>query len=155
MNLNIQIKFAKIYSNFLNEVHTPKDISELIETIRYNSSNISYQAKKTLLQIPLCVLEDQVQLKDYKTWVSNNSSYFAGNCSFEPFHSTFNSGNFDLKTMYDYLKDIISDSQKINSDFCLRNIEVTFRDDVVTEQYSTFKESGKIYARIMEQAFDC
>lgn len=57
--------------------------------------------------------------------------------------------------MVECLNEIISDSAKLHSDFCLRNIEVTFLDDVVVKEYSNFKESGKLFVRIMDKAFNC
>lgn len=155
MELQTQIKFAKIYSKFYNEEHTPTDVGELIETIRYNKRFISDDAKKLLLQIPLCVLEDQVEIKNSATWAKQNGDYFAENYVQEPIHSRFKSNNFDLDIMVECLNEIICDSSKLNSDFHLRNPEVTLRDDVTIKKLSNFKESGKLFARIMDKAFDC
>lgn len=155
MDLQIQVKFAEIYSKFQHEEHTPSDIGKLIEILRMNKKDISDNAKKILLSIPLCVLENQVELTNQNTWSSENGSYFAGNYAQEPFHSRFESGNFTLSIMVECLNEIISDSSKLNSDFHLRNPEVTLRDDVKVKGYSNFKESGKIFARIMDKAFDC
>lgn len=155
MNLQTQIKFANIYSKFQNETHTPNDVGRLIEILRMNKHSISDNAKKLLLQIPLCVLENQVELISPTDWASKNSSYFSGNYAQEPLHSRFSSKNFNLDIMVDCLNEIISDEAKLNSDFHLRNPEVTLRDDVCVKKYSNFKESGKIFARIMGKAFDC
>lgn len=112
--------------------------------------------KKIILSIPLCVLESQVELiEDVADWSSKNTSYFAGNYAQEPLHSTFSSGNFELDIMVKCLNEIISDNFKLNSDFHLRNPEVTLRDDVKVKENSNFKESGRIYARIMDKAFEC
>ena len=64
MELQTQIKFADIYSKFSNEKHTPSDIGKLIEVLRNNKQSISDESKKLLLQIPLCVLENQVEIKN-------------------------------------------------------------------------------------------
>lgn len=57
--------------------------------------------------------------------------------------------------MVECLKEIISDSSKLNSDFHLRNLEVTLQWDVSLKDYSNFKESGKLFANIMDKAFNC
>lgn len=156
MDLKIQTEFANIYSKCLNEQQTVQDISNLIVKIRNNARFMSDEAKKLLLQIPLCVLETQVKLKQDKSiWASENGHYFAGNYAQEPIHSRFSSEDFDLDIMVDCLKEIMSNPNLLNSDFNLRNPEVTLENDVVTKQDSNFKESGKQFARIMEKAFDC
>lgn len=154
MDLQTQIKFANIYSKFYNEEHTPADVGKLIETIRYNIRFISDNAAKLLLQIPLCVLENQVKIKNIDDWANQNGSYFAGNYAQEPIHSRFESKKFDLSIMVECLNDIITDTSKLHSDFHLRNPEVTLQHDVIIKEYSNFKESGKLFARIMDKAFD-
>lgn len=156
MNLNIQIKFASIYSKCLSEQQTVQDIGDLVLIIRNNRTSISDNAKKILLQIPLCVLETQVNLKeDNSIWASKNGKFFAGNYTKEPIHSKFSSENFDLSIMVDCLNEIMSAPQLLNSDYNLRNPEATLRDHVTPNPYSNFYESGKLFARIMEKAFDC
>lgn len=153
MNLNTQIQFADFYSKFLNETHTMSDIGLLIQRIRENKHDISDDAAKILLQIPLCVLENQSEIKNEVLWAKSNGSYFSGNYAQEPFYSKFNSCTFDLNTIIECLMDIMSDDSKLKSDFHLRNPEVTLCHDASVKVYSSFKESGKIYARIMEEAF--
>ncbi|MCM1186671.1 MAG: hypothetical protein NC251_01780 [Lachnoclostridium sp.] len=155
MELQTQIKFANIYSKFYNEEHTPADVGKLIEILRQNKQSISDESKKLLLQIPLCVLKNQVEVKNVTDWASQNGHYFAGNYAQEPLHSRFESNNFDLNIMVDCLNEIISDSTKLHSDFHLRNPEVTLQHDVSIKNYSNFKESGKLFAHIMEKAFNC
>ena len=154
MELQTQIKFADIYSKFYNEEHTPADVGKLIEILRHNRQSISDDSKKLLLQIPLCVLEKQVEVKNIVDWANQNGHYFAGNYAQEPLHSCFESNSFDLNTMVDCLKEIISDSVKLNSDFHLRNPEVTLLYHVSIKNYSNFKESGKLFAHMMDKAFD-
>lgn len=154
MDLQTQVKFANIYSSLHNETHTLDDISKIIETLRHNSRNISDKAKIILLQIPLHVLINQVEITDIYAWRKNNSNYFSGNWKEEPLHSKYKSGNFDLSTIVESLQTIMSDTKLLNSDFHLRNPEVTLRDDVTVKQYSNFKESGKIFARLMDKAFE-
>lgn len=154
MNINTQIVFSNIYSKFCSETHSPADIGTLIELIRYHKQEISDDAKTTLLQIPLCALKNQLDVPDEYSWAIKNGDYFAGNYSDEPLHSQFDSKKFDLSIMVDCLEAILADTKKLNSDFCLRNPEVTLTHDVVVKEYSNFKESGKIYALVMEKAFN-
>lgn len=70
MELQTQIKFANIYSKFYNEEHTPSDIGKLIETIRNNKHLITDTAAQLLLQIPLCALESQVEVKNSLAWAN-------------------------------------------------------------------------------------
>ncbi len=155
MELQTQIKFAQLYSKFYNEEHTPSDAGKLIEILRENKHFISDTSAQLLLQIPLCVLENQVELKDADNWASANGSYFSGNYAQEPYHSIFAKGDFNLEDVVNCLKEIISDSSKLNSNFHLRNPEVTLQHDVNVKEFSNFKESGKLFARIMDKAFDC
>lgn len=156
MDIKVQNKFASIYSKCINEQQTVQDIGTLIVEIRNNAKSISDEAKKILLQIPLYVLENQVELKeDSSTWASKNGYYFAGNYAQEPIHSRFSSEKFELDIMVDCLKEIMSNSNLLNSDFHLRNPEVTLTSDVTTKNGSKFKESGKLFASIMERAFAC
>lgn len=154
MDLATQVKFAAVYSDFCNETHTPTDVSMIIQAIRENKRVISDEAKITLLQIPLFVLGNQVELKDEDFWSKKNGDYFAGNWKEEPLHSKFISTDFDLTTIEKGLQLIMGDPKLLNSDLYLRNPEVTLRDDVRVKEYSSFKESGKIFARLMEKAFD-
>lgn len=93
--------------------------------------------------------------ENVSTWSSKNAAYFSGNYAQEPLHSSFKSGDFKLDIMVKCLNEIISDNGKLNSDFHLRNPEVTLRDEVKVKEGSNFKESGRIYARIMDKAFEC
>ena len=155
MELQTQIKFANIYSKFYNEEHTPADVGELINLLRENRYSISDESKRLLLQIPLCIFENQVEIKNISDWAEQNGHYFAGNYAQEPLHSRFESNSFDLSIMVDCLNEIIADSSKLNSDFHLRNPEVTLRDYVTVRKYTNFKESGKLFAHIMDKAFNC
>lgn len=147
--------FFSIHSKFLNNEHTLADIANLIENIRYNKHSISDDATKILLQIPLCVLENQVEIKNTVSWAEQNGHYFAGNYAQEPFHSRFESKNFDLNIMVQCLYDIMTDPSKLNSDYHLRNPEATLRDFVTIKEHTNFKESGNYFACLMEKAFDC
>ena len=155
MDLQTRRKFFDIYSKFCNEEHTPTDIGKLIEILRENKLSISDESKKLLLQIPLYVLENQVEIKNIATWAEQNGHYFAGNYAQEPIHSRFESNDFDLGIMVECLNEIISDSSKLNSDFHLRNPEVTLRDDVTVKSSSDFKKCGKMFVHIIDKAFEC
>lgn len=154
MDLQTQVEFAGVYSKLQNETHTAEDISEIIEIIRINKGDISDEAKILLLQIPLCVLNKHVEIEDESAWSEENGSYFAGNWKEQPLHGTFMSKSFDLSAIAESLQQIMSDTKLLNSDFHLRNAEVTLRDDVTIKPYSNFKESGNFFARQMDKAFN-
>lgn len=155
MDLQTQVKFAVIYSNLKKEIHTLQDISQIITITRHNSKNISLESKKLLLSIPQCVLATQVELiHPEKKWANARSIYFAGNYGPGEMRSIFKSKNFDLSTIIDCMNDIMTSKTGLESDFLLRNPEVTLRDDVKILSYRNFVESGPIYAEIMQKAFN-
>lgn len=155
MNLQIQIKFAEIYSKFQHENHTPKDIGILIGILRFNDHYISDDSKKLLLQIPLCVFANQVEVTNTAHWAKYNGAYFAENYPEEPLHSRFESNDFDLSIMVECLNEIISDPSKLNSGIHLRIPEAPLIHEVSVKENSNFKECGKLFAHIMDKAFDC
>lgn len=153
MNLATQCEFAHIYNALRNNKHTMQTISQIVELARYNSRYISDEAKLKLLEIPLQVLKNQAELRELEsTWTEGRGSYFAGNANGDDFKKLFAEKNFDLSTMVEYLEYIMNDPDALHSDFKLRNVEVTLRDDVV-KIYSSFDECGIIFARAMEEAF--
>ena len=155
MLLSEQTKFATIYSHFCNEIHTLRDIGNLITQIRASRHKISDEAKKCMLEIPLTVLKEQVELNtDISSWTSSEGSYFAGNCVHNAkYKSIFENRTFNLDTMVVLLEDIMNDPAMLNSDFYLRNPEVTIHRFVSVKEFSNFENSGLLFAHVMEEAF--
>lgn len=159
MELTIQTQFATIYNHMAACQHDMKDISEIIRLVRDNKINISDAAARELIQIPLAILKtEQVKIKDNNAWSQSEGGYFAGNCAttgkMSEFKKIFETCNFDLSLMTEFLEFIISDNTLLKSDFYLRNIEVTFRKGYLMATNSTFAESGAIYANAIKKAFD-
>ena len=154
MDLAIQIKFSRIYNRFQNRKHTPNDVASIIEIMRLYISSISYTEKELLLSIPICVLENQVELTS-DICTPKNSEYIASNCVDEPFHSIFKSGKFTMTHIVSYLKKIISDEKCLNDNRYLGAIEFILCTGVKVKDDREFAASGKIYAHVMEKAFDC
>ena len=50
------------------------------------------------------------------------------------------------------MKYVLEDSQRLNSDFYLRNPEVTLRDDVCIKDEKKFQNEQIIYAMVLEKA---
>ena len=155
MLLSEQTKFAVIYSHFYNETHSLEDIGNLIIQIRASHHKMSDEAKKCMLEIPLTVLKEQVELNtDISSWTSSEGPYFAGNCVHNAkYKSIFESRTFNLDTMVALLEDIMDDPDMLNSDFYLRNPEVTLLHFVSVKEFSNFENCGLLFAHVMEEAF--
>ena len=161
MDLEIQCKFAPYYLKFKKCDHEMLDIGSFLCTLRGNRMKMSFEAMNKMLQIPLTVLNSQCELKENESiWTSKHGYYFSGNIPSPKdevllsFKEKFKSHSFTLETIYDFLLAISQSPDYIKSDFYMRNAEVTVRDDVRETRFSYFKESGLIFARILEQAFD-
>ena len=155
MQLETQCHFADIYDAFIQNKHTVETISELVLLVRNNSRNMSDNAQLQMLEIPLCVLKEQSELKiSANKWAKDRGIYFAGNAQNDDFRSQFAEECFDLDIMIQYLEYIMEDQGRLHSDFKLRNIEVTLREAIAIKKYSGFEKSGMIFAHTMEKAFD-
>jgi len=153
MDLATRCAFSYVYNALKNNNHTMQTISEIIEQARFYSQNISDAAKLKLLEIPLHVLKDQAELCDAEhIWAEERGEYFAGNARGDDFEKLFAERDFNLATIVEYLEFIMHAPEALHSDFKLRNIEVTLRDDVV-KSYSSFDECGTIFALTLEEAF--
>ena len=154
MNLSVQCAFAGVYAEFRENRYTMDTVSQLVELVRNYSRDMTNEAKRTMLQIPLCVLEKQSEVINEKDWASEMGSYFSGNAQYDAYAECFSQGAFTLATMKEYLEYILADDVRLNSDFKLRNIEYTIRHNVAPVEYSNFENSGPIFSRMMEKAFD-
>lgn len=158
--LSIVRDFFMLKESFENGDFSLQTISDLIVTIRTHHDKLTSEQANLLLEIPLNVLENDVELKNSGSWQESKRGYFLGN---------MNTGDTDLKYLKERiasetfnLKDIFSltkyvqdnfEELSISVDFLLRNAEVTIRDDVRLYSYSTFNKSGKAFAHYIERAF--
>lgn len=155
MDLSLQIQFAEVYAQFLNNEHNLNTIGKLIEIVRENRYKLSSDAMRTMLQIPLCVLEECVEIKDEIEWAKENGSYFSGNCVGDEYYITvYQSEAYTLNTIAEHLRDIMDNDDKLRHSFCLRISEVTISRDANVKRFSNFGKCGPIFAKVMEKAFE-
>lgn len=135
MNLECKNDFINVVKKF-EKGFDVSTASLFIVYVRAHRKEISAEEAKLLLEIPLLVLKN-AYLIDPKNWVEKRGSYFAGNITWaeESFTKEWKSrfrGNFSLYDII-YLCEIIAndfDTYRIPSEFLLRNVEVTIRDDI-------------------------
>ena len=135
--LEVQVEFAEILVKLRGKQATVSDLSQLLYLVRLYKKEIPDDIKLIMLSIPNIVLRDNCELKsDAGKWASNK---FSSKC-------------FDLKDMSDFMKYVLEDQERLNSDFYLRNPEVTLRDDVCIKSGRKFQNEQIIYAMVLEKA---
>ena len=151
--LEVQIGFAEVLVKFKEKRATVSDLSKLIEVVRRYKKEIPDDVKLVILSIPALVLRENCELKSRAIeWASEEGDYFSGNCTeLESWKAKFMSKSFDLHDMSDFLEYILADSDRLNSDFYLRNPEVTLRDDVRLKYKENFENEQIIYAMVLER----
>lgn len=162
MEIHVQCSFATSYQAFKSCSHTIDHVTQLITTLRDHSSFISYEAKHHILQIPLHVLKYECDSNASTQFSKDFGGYFSGNIPYPSdtklleFKNCFGSGSYTLDTMVEFLEYLISKEELLcgNSEFYLRNPEVTIRDFITISSPEKFKEHGLIYSRFLEQAFN-
>ena len=152
--LEVQVGFAEILAKLRGRQAKISDLSQLIELVKIHKKQIPDDIKIIILSIPNFVLENNCELKgSVGKWTSKNGEYFANNCiGLEEWKEKFNSKYFDLGDMSDFMNYVLEDSERLNSDFYLRNPEVTLRDDVCIKFEEKFQNEQIIYAMILEKA---
>ncbi len=154
LELKVQVKFAEILIKLKERKATAYDLSQLIRLVRDNKKEIPDDIKLVILSIPNIVLKDNCVLKNsVGEWTSKNGEYFANNCiGLEEWKEKFNSKYFDLGDMSDFMNYVLEDSERLNSDFYLRNPEVTLENDVYIKYEEEFQNEQVIYAMVLEKA---
>lgn len=154
MKLQAKRDFNELAQFFLEGNFNLGTVSNLIILVRRYRNEISEIEAKKLLEIPLNILENDVELIDENNWASRNADYFAGNITWvdgdfeKTWKNKFHSEQYGLEEIYELCK-IVSDNfeeHRSSCEFLLRNIEVTIRDDVKVEEYSNFFDSGNVFA---------
>lgn len=150
--------FNLISRAFLSDDFSLSTVSELIVTIRSYRYKLTQEQISDLLDIPINILEEDVELKNATAYLSNGH-YFAGNITvkgdsfLDSIRLKFeNSPSFDLVDIIDLTKYIRDNISVVNRDldFILRNTEVTLRDDVHLLSLSNFQRSGRVFAKIID-----
>lgn len=141
--LEVQVEFAEILVKLRGKQATVSDLSQLLYLVRLYKKEIPDDIKLIMLSIPNIVLRDNCELKsDAGKWASKYGEYFSGNCvNLVEWKNKFSSKCFDLKDMSDFMKYVLEDQERLNSDFYLRNPEVTLRDDVCIKSGENFRMS--------------
>ena len=141
--------FDVIRKNFESGNFSLQTITELIIKIREHRYKLSDKEASGLLEIPVNVLKNDVELVNENTWKNQNSGYFSGNmtakydayvCEMREKIERKEFSFEDIVELTMYVKDNFKEL-KGDVDFILRNPEVTIRDDVRLYPYSNFKES--------------
>ena len=127
--LEVQVEFAEILVKLRGKQATVSDLSQLLYLVRLYKKEIPDDIKLIMLSIPNIVLRDNCERKN-----------------------KFSSKCFDLKDMSDFMKYVLEDQERLNSDFYLRNPEVTLRDDVCIKSGRKFQNEQIIYAMVLEKA---
>lgn len=154
MKLQTKRDFNKLAQEFMNNKFDLTTVSNLIVLVRGYNKEISKYEAELLLEIPLNVLSNDVELIDESEWADKNAGYFEGNITwtdddFKNFwKSKFSSGKYGLKDIIELCKVVSEDFEKYRNscEFLLRNVEVTLRDDVKIKKSSNFKDSGNVFS---------
>lgn len=160
-DLSMVRDFFIIKEEFENGDFSLQTVSDLIVTIRTYRNKLTSEQAVLLLDIPLNVLENDVELKDNGLWQKSNRDYFSGNMNghdsdyIKELKERITLASFGLEDIYDLTKYVQGNFKELSMsvDFLLRNAEVTIRDDVKLNTYSTFNKSGKAFAHYIERAF--
>lgn len=137
-------------------------ISKLVVYIRKYRNLLTPDQAALLLEIPINILKNDVELKSPNKWQKDNAEYFGGNITwvkteyFNELRKKFFSANFELDDIIDIAEHVKDDYENLSraSEFLLRNVEVAIRDDVNVLRYSDFKDSGAVFAKYIDKAID-
>lgn len=135
-------------------------VATLLSEIRANRNNLSGRQAMMLLEIPLNVLKEDVQLKTRESWAMENRTYFSGNMNstgdayLDQLKQTFESGVFKLQEIYDLTAYVRANFISLDGrvEFLLRNAESTLSFDAQLMKGSTFYDTGRAFAKHIEIA---
>lgn len=161
-DLQLKRDFNEIADEFLAGNFDPTTVSKIITLIREYQGKLSPEQVKILLEIPINVLENDVELINPDLWVSHNRGYFSGNITwveseyFDDIKKRFATGNFGLGDIIELAKTVQNDYENLYSasEFLLRNVEVTLRDDVQLKGYTSFHKSGNVFSEQVKKAIN-
>lgn len=163
MNFKMRRKFSEVAQEFKSNTFNVKTIYKIVELVRENKNELTDNECKELLQIPINVLLNDVELIKELEWSSKNSSYFYGNIpdkinlSSNQWKVKFSNGDYDVEDIGMFCE-MIADNFAVYrsaSEFMLRNIETTLRDDVKIKTYSKFKSLGEFFYRELLKIIEC
>ncbi|MBC9783531.1 hypothetical protein H1S01_03265 [Heliobacterium chlorum] len=159
MELNMLREFNLVSEQFERGQYNLGIISSLIVKIRRFNKSLTPEQAQILLEIPKNVLQNDVTLKDDEgKWARTNAGYFSGNMTQtkDPFiremKAKFSSGNYELADIARLTEYTQKNFKKLEVEFILRNPEVTLRDDVELIPGSSFLQSGRVFAAVINKA---
>ena len=158
--INMKRDFNILSKELKSDNFDLRTISNIVSNIRMHNGNLTAEQAKKLLEIPINVLENDVELISKVTWQSEHAHYFSGNITwvesdyFIKLKHRFANKNYTLSDIIDIAKIVGDefDEYRSASEFLLRNVEVVLRDDVRLTGYTNFKQSGNVYAKIIDDA---
>jgi len=159
--LQVIRRLNEFVRNFEDGSFDLQTISSLVSLIRYYRGFLSDGQFRNLIQIPIDVLDNDVEISNEEKFI-RFGGYYSGNI--RPTKDKYLS---DLKVKFSNrgheLEDILNftiyihdniDKLRYEIEFLLRNTEVVLRDDVKLLSYSNFKTSGNIFAQQIKNTMD-
>ena len=141
--VSIQLKQSLISCLQSIEDNDNTIITQLRYLLIMNHEELNIVEIHSILNLFIYGLEHS-KVKDQKKWISDNSSYFSGNCFVsDVWKNKFGRGDFTYEAFVDYAKLIKLNPSKTNFDFSLRNIEVTLRDNVIFNDFEQYMDTCK------------
>ncbi len=160
-DMTMERDFNVFKEDFLNGDFDLNTIVELIIKVRHYRNKLTSEQAAILLEIPLNVLENDVELKNNGDWQRRNSDHFSGNMGanidyIKELRDKIMSNNYELNDIYDLTKYVQENFASLSGsvEYLLRNAEVTIRNDVNLYSYSNFNKSGKVFAKYIEKALN-
>lgn len=141
MNKTLTIKERNDLLNILESIDEELNIfDELRFLLSENFKTLNSEEKEKILDLLHYGLVNS-KIKNESKWISDNFSYFSGNCvGNDMWHKIFKNKQFSFSSMIDYSEYIKSNLSYNFVEFGLRNITVTLRDDVEFNNPDRYKK---------------
>ncbi|AOR23540.1 hypothetical protein [Clostridium taeniosporum] len=161
MHISTKKRFNKIGDKFIKSDYDLSTIRWIINEVRNTIWDMNKMDFEKLMGIPRSILEEDVYIKDIKSWQKENKSYLLENLSDfkeeyfiklkEKIYSEKYSVNDMLETI-DYITDNFDDLQERysgNVEMLLRNIEFGFRNLNFSDKEKVVL-NGEIFSKSIE-----
>lgn len=159
-NIDMLREFSLLINAFSEDNNLSfENVAVLFEVTRFYKNELTGEQIRQLLEIPLDILENLVELK-VLDWAKKNRDYFTGNMAITEeneflnyLKKKFESATFELEDvtlLTRYIHDNI-DNFGSELEFLLRIPEVTIRDDVRFIEEYNLEGRGLVYSKIIEK----
>lgn len=163
--LSLKNRFLKAGNKFRTDDFNLVTIASIIDEIRYSVGELTTDEVRLLLEIPISVLKDDVDLRDEPLWYQENMEYFAGNLCIEDdfgmeLRKKVLDGNCNINDMLrslEYVKDnynSLINRHGRNVELILRNPEVALREDCIIVNGDKFRSKGELFANYIDKAIN-